>query len=326
MAMLDVTDLSVGYKTKKGLLNAVNNVSFSINQGRSLGFVGESGCGKTTIGMTLMGLLPGNATVLQGNIVFNHINLTDFNEEKWRNIRGRDISMIFQAAMNAMNPVIRIENQIIEAIETHNPELSKREINEKIKKLFNLVDIPLDRLKDYPHQYSGGMKQRAIIAMALACSPKLIIADEPTTALDVIVQDQILKEIKKIQKSFNTSVVFISHDIAVVADVCEDICVMYGGQIVEKGRREEVFKTPGHPYTRILLESYLSLDSDENIKVPEIQNAPDLISFSGNCSFSANCNCCSAECKNHTPEWIKLSETHEVFCFEDRLKKDQYGK
>jgi len=322
MTLLNVENLSVGYKTKKGLLKAVNDVSFSIEQGRSLGFVGESGCGKTTIGMTLMGLLPDNASILQGDIYFNDSNLSNFDDKQWRDFRGREISMIFQAAMNAMNPVIRVDEQIIEAIETHNPEKSKSEINEKVKNLFNLVDIPQDRLKDYPHQYSGGMKQRAIIAMALACNPKLIIADEPTTALDVIVQDQILKEMNKIQKELNTSVVFISHDIAVVADVCEDICVMYGGQIVEKGKREEVFKTPRHPYTKILLESYLSLDSDKNIKVPEIQKAPDLITFTGNCSFAASCNICSKKCKSHTPGWVNMSETHQAFCFEDALNKD----
>ncbi len=322
MALLNVENLTVGYKTKTGLLKAVNDISFSIEQGRSLGFVGESGCGKTTIGMTLMGLLPENASIVQGDIYFNGSNLAGFNDKQWRDFRGREISMIFQAAMNAMNPVIRVDEQIIEAIETHNPEMSKTDINEKVKNLFKLVDIPKDRLKDYPHQYSGGMKQRAIIAMALACNPRLIIADEPTTALDVIVQDQILKGIKKIQKKFNTSVVFISHDIAVVADVCEDICVMYGGQIVEKGKREEVFKNPMHPYTRILLESYLSLDSDKNLKVPEIQKAPDLITFTGKCSFAGSCNCCSEKCKSQTPDWINISETHQAFCFEDTLNKD----
>lgn len=326
MDLLNVENLTVGYKTKRGLLKAVNGISFSIEQGRSLGFVGESGCGKTTIGMTLMGLLPENASIVQGDIYFNGSNLAGFNDKQWRDFRGREISMIFQAAMNAMNPVIRVDEQIIEAIETHHPEMSQTDINEKVKNLFKLVDISKDRLKDYPHQYSGGMKQRAIIAMALACNPKLIIADEPTTALDVIVQDQILKEIKKIQKELNTSVVFISHDIAVVADVCEDICVMYGGQIVEKGKREEVFKYPMHPYTKTLLASYLSLDSDKNIKVPKIQEAPDLITLTGQCSFSSSCNCCSEKCKEQTPGWVDLSKTHQAFCFEDTLKKDNNGR
>jgi peptide/nickel transport system ATP-binding protein len=320
--LLSVENLSVGYKTKKGLLTAVNNISFSIEQGRSLGFVGESGCGKTTIGMTLMGLLPENASILQGDICFNDSNLAHLSDKQWRDFRGSEISMIFQAAMNALNPVIRVDEQIIEAIETHNSEMSKSEIDKKIKNLFNMVDIPEDRLKDYPHQYSGGMKQRAIIAMALACNPKLIIADEPTTALDVIVQDQILKEIKKIQNELNTSVIFISHDIAVVADVCEDICVMYGGQIVEKGTRKEVFKSPKHPYTKTLLASYLSLDSDKDIKVPEIQETPDLIRLKGVCCFADSCNCKSEQCKTHTPGWVDLSSTHQALCFTDVLNKD----
>ena len=322
MALLNVENLSIGYKTKKGLLKAVNNISFSIEQGRSLGFVGESGCGKTTIGMTLMGLLPENATILQGDMHFNGSNLAGFDDKEWRSFRGKEISMIFQAAMNALNPVIRVDEQIIEAIVTHNPEMSKADIIEKVNNLFSMVDIPQDRLRDYPHQYSGGMKQRAIIAMALACNPRLIIADEPTTALDVIVQDQILKEIRKIQMDLNTSVIFISHDIAVVANVCEDICVMYGGQIVERGNREEVFKSPRHPYTKTLLASYLSMDSDKNIKVPEIQEAPNLITFTGYCSFAGSCNCKSKKCNDHSPGWVDLSPTHQAFCFEDILNKD----
>ncbi len=319
MSLLKVENLSVGYKTKKGVFNAVNNISFSIEQGRSLGFVGESGCGKTTIGMTLMGLLPENASVLQGDIFFNGSNLVHFNDKQWKNFQGKEMSMIFQAAMNAMNPVIRVDEQIMESIEVHSPGMSKNEMYKKVEKLFNMVGIDKERLKNFPHQYSGGMKQRAVIAMALACNPKLIIADEPTTALDVIVQDQILKEIKKIQREMKTSVIFISHDIAVVADVCEDICVMYGGKIVEKGKREEVFKNPCHPYTRTLLASYLSLDSDKNIKIHKIENPPDLVTLTNGCSFADSCNYKSKSCKTHNPDWISLSDTHHTFCFKDTL-------
>jgi peptide/nickel transport system ATP-binding protein len=321
MSLLEVKNLSIGYKTKKGILNAVNNISFNLEQGQSLGFVGESGCGKTTIGMTLMGLLAENAQILQGEINFNGSNLVNFIDKEWRDFRGKEISMIFQAAMNAMNPVMRVDEQIIEAIEVHNIDMPQGEIDIKIKNLFKMVGIPEDRLRDYPHQYSGGMKQRAIIAMALACNPKLIVADEPTTALDVIVQDQILKEIKMIQKDLNTSVIFISHDIAVVADVCENICVMYGGQIVERGKREEVFKDPRHPYTKTLLASYLNLDTDENIKVPDIQKPPDLIMLTGECRFAESCKSKSKCCQNQTPGWVNLSDTHQAFCFEDTLSK-----
>lgn len=194
--------------------------------------------------------------------------------------------MIFQAAMNALNPVYPVDEQIREAILTHEPEISPGQLEQRIKALFDLVEIPLDRIRDYPHEYSGGMKQRVVIAMALACTPKLIIADEPTTALDVIVQDQILKELRAIQSKLNTGLIFISHDIAVVASVCEEICVMYGGQIVETGRTREVFSDPRHPYTKNLLGSYLSLDNQEHILVPDMQEILDLDKAEGVQIFS----------------------------------------
>ncbi|MBU1341385.1 MAG: ABC transporter ATP-binding protein [Proteobacteria bacterium] len=323
MTILSVENLSIGYNTKKGLLTAVNNISFSLEHGRSLGFVGESGCGKTTIGMALMGLLPENAAILSGKIHFSGEDLSRFTEKQWRNIRGKEIAMIFQAAMNALNPVFRVGEQIAEAITTHNPDLSTDKVNDRLKTLFNMVEIPESRMSDFPHEYSGGMKQRAIIAMALACSPKLVVADEPTTALDVIVQDQILKEIKKIQKAMNMSLIFISHDIAVVAEVCENICVMYAGQIVEMGTKQEVFKSPKHPYTKTLLASYLSLDSDEDIFVPDMMETPDLTGINTGCRFSVNCNCKSKNCSKDAPGWIDLTSTHKAFCCEQGLGRKQ---
>lgn len=314
--ILLVENLSIGYNTKKGVLKAVDNISFRLEWGRSLGFVGESGCGKTTIGMALMGLLPENGSILSGSINFQGKELTRMDEDQWRDVRGKDIAMIFQSAMNALNPVIRVGDQVIEAIVTHSPDLSPEQVNDRLKTLFDLVEIPEQRIFDYPHEYSGGMKQRAVIAMALACTPKLIIADEPTTALDVIVQDQILKEIKKIQQAMGMSLIFISHDIAVVSQVCEDICVMYAGQIVETGTREEVFKSPKHPYTKTLLASYLSLDSDENILIPKLMETPDLINEGSGCRFSGNCHCRSKGCLTGAPDWINVSSTHKVFCCE----------
>ncbi|MFH2093131.1 MAG: ABC transporter ATP-binding protein [Pseudomonadota bacterium] len=319
MTILCVENLSIGYKTKKGLLTAVNNISFSLEHGMSLGFVGESGCGKTTIGMALMGLLPENASILSGRIHFSGQDLSRITEKQWRNIRGKDIAMIFQAAMNALNPVFRVGEQIAEAITTHNPDLSTAKVNDRLKTLFNLVEIPESRIFDYPHEYSGGMKQRAIIAMALACSPKLVVADEPTTALDVIVQAQILKEIKKIQQSMNMSLIFISHDIAVVAEVCENICVMYAGQIVEMGTKQDVFRSPKHPYTKMLLASYLSLDSEDDIFVPDMMETPDLTVTNTGCRFSVHCNCRSKKCQDEAPGWIELTSSHKVFCCEQEL-------
>ncbi len=314
MALLSVRNLSIGYETQNGLIKAVDDISFDLEKGRPLGFVGESGCGKTTIGMTLMGLLPDNARILGGSIGFDNQDLVTLTEDQWRSIRGKDIAMIFQAAMNALNPVFRVDDQIREAIVTHNPGISNKDLNLRIQELFNLVEIPLDRLRDYPHEYSGGMKQRVIIAMALACSPQLVIADEPTTALDVIVQDQILQGLRDIQAKMKTGLIFISHDIAVVASICEEICVMYGGQIVEKGSRKEVFSSPRHPYTKTLLGSYLSLDNEDNIVIPDMREAPDLTLESGCCRFAANCQACSSACKGDHPDWIHISSTHKALC------------
>ena len=263
MALLEVKNLSIGYRTKQGYLKAVENVSFSLEEGRSLGFVGESGCGKTTIGMALMGLMPPNGSVGQGEILFDGQDLLKMTEAERRKTRWSRIAMIFQAAMNAMNPVQRVGDQIAEAILVHHPEVEKEAALRQVEGLFDLVGIPRDRLRGYPHQYSGGMKQRAIIAMALACHPKLIIADEPTTALDVIVQDQILEEVKKLQKEFNIGVIFISHDISIVADMCQDIAVMYAGQMVEIGPREAVFEEPVHPYTKALLSSFPTITGEK---------------------------------------------------------------
>ncbi len=319
MALLDVHRLTVGYRTPAGVLRAVDDVSFTLEPGRSLGFVGESGCGKTTVGMALMGLLPEHAMILSGRMDFNGRNLAVLTPEQWRDIRGRDIAMIFQAAMNALNPVLRVDEQIREAVAAHEPDLSQRELDERVRDLFRRVHIPEDRMRAYPHEYSGGMKQRVVIAMALSCTPRLIIADEPTTALDVIVQDQILREIRDIREQTRTELIFISHDIAVVSAVCDDICVMYGGRIVEAGTRAEVFHSPRHPYTRALLGSYLSLDNIDRIRIPDMQERPDQISGTDACRFSPNCRACSRDCRKAPPDWIHLSPTHKALCCRETL-------
>ena len=274
MALLEVDNLSIGYRTKQGYLKAVEGVSFTLEEGQSLGFVGESGCGKTTIGMALMGLMPPNGSIGQGRILFEGQDLLEMTEEERRKTRWSQIAMIFQAAMNAMNPVQRVGDQIAEAILVHNPAVEKEAALHQVEELFDLVGIPRDCLRGYPHQYSGGMKQRAIIAMALACQPKLIIADEPTTALDVIVQDQILAEVKKLQKEFNIGVIFISHDISIVADMCQNIAVMYAGQMVEYGPREAVFESPVHPYTKALLSSFPTISGEKSDLIPIPEKPP----------------------------------------------------
>ncbi len=314
MALLEIEGLSIGYGTRNGLLRAVEDVSFTLEAGGSLGLVGESGCGKTTLGMALMGLLPPNGKIMAGKILFEGQDLKESTEEQWRKIRWRKISMIFQAAMNALNPVHRVGDQIAEAISTHRPEMPEREIMERVAELYRLVGIPVERIKDYPHQYSGGMRQRAIIAMALACNPRLIIADEPTTALDVIVQDQILKEIKKLQEKLGLSIIFISHDISIVAEVCEDIGVMYAGQLVEWGPKEAVFENPVHPYTKALLASYPTLMGERERLRPIPGEPPNLVSPPPGCRFCDRCPSAGKSCKSQAPVWAQVGPRHKALC------------
>jgi peptide/nickel transport system ATP-binding protein len=318
MALLEVENLSIGYHSQKGYLHAVQGISFSLKPGKSLGFVGESGCGKTTLGMALMRLLPPNGEIREGRIFFEGKDLLIKSDEEMRKIRWKKIAMIFQAAMNALNPVHRVEDQIAETILAHNPVYSKEEALKKVEDLFILVGITKDRMRDYPHQYSGGMKQRAIIAMALACLPTLIIADEPTTALDVIVQDQILKEIKALQEKFKISLIFISHDISVVYDVCDHIGVMYAGHLVEYGDRVEVFTSPIHPYTKALLASYPAVTGEKYKLEPIPGEPPDLINASSGCRFCHRCPSAVTSCKTESPVWVELTPTHKAFCSQIR--------
>lgn len=313
--LLEVDNLSVGYRTANGIQLAVDGVSFRVDQGESLGLVGESGCGKTTIGMALMGLLAPNASIVSGQVRFEGEDLTAVSDERMRQIRWRRISMIFQAAMNALNPVHRVQDQIAEAIMTHEPDLSSQSVDHRTRALFELVKIPKSRLLDYPHQFSGGMRQRVIIAMALACNPSLIIADEPTTALDVIVQNQILNAIGTFQQEMNIGMIFISHDLAVVADVCTHIGVMHAGSLVEYGSRQEVLDCPGHPYTRMLVGSMLTL-SDEpadlsSLICPAGTNGP---AAAGGCPVYAICPTAAPACQREQSDWQSLSATHRVRC------------
>ncbi len=315
MAMLEAEHLTIGYRTRKGILRAVEDVSFSLEKGGSLGFVGESGCGKTTIGMALMGLLPENGKIFGGRIRFKGRDIASLPLAEQRKIRWKEIAMIFQAAMNALNPVQRVGDQIAEAIRLHEPGVGREEADSRVESLFSLVGIPAERIRNYPHQYSGGMKQRAIIAMALACRPEIIVADEPTTALDVIVQAQILKEIRRVREELNVGILFISHDIAVVAEVCRHIAVMYAGQIVEQGTRGEVFQTPAHPYTRALLDAYLTIDKEDAVlPEPLPGESPELVKPPPGCRFCKRCDRVEPGCRDEAPQWVRLTQTHRVLC------------
>jgi len=320
MTLLDVKNLTIGYQTPNGLTKAVDRVSFSVDRGSSFGLVGESGCGKTTIGMSLMGLLPSNARIVEGSALLEGKDLMQFSREQIRKIRWRKISMIFQAAMNAMNPVHRVDRQISEAMLVHDGDLSQGEAEKKAHKLLALVKIPSDRFKDYPHQFSGGMKQRAIIAMALACSPSLIIADEPTTALDVIVQNQILTVINNFQKEMNLGMIFISHDLAVVAQVCRWIGVMHQGVMVEYGTRHKVLECPAHPYTKTLVSSLLTLSKEavdlksEHCPIPTDSRTINTDARTVGCTFGEKCPHVGKSCRGDDIGWEVLSQDHKVRC------------
>lgn len=313
MAIIEIQNLKIYYKTLKGYIKAVENVSFDIEKGETMGLVGESGCGKTTIGMSIMRLLPRNAKIIGGKILFEEEDLIKKREEEMEKIRWKEISMIFQAAMNALNPVYRIEDQILEAIYAHE-NISKKEAVERVSKLYTLVGIDPKRAKEYPHEYSGGMKQRAIIAMALACNPKFIIADEPTTALDVMVQDQIISEIKEIQKKLQMTMMYISHDISVIAETCRRIGVMYAGNIVEYADAISLFKNPLHPYTEALMSSFPSIKGEKKKLTPVPGEPPNLLNPPSGCRFHPRCSKAKNLCRKKAPKFVEYQHRHFVAC------------
>ncbi|HDN81983.1 MAG TPA: ABC transporter ATP-binding protein [Methanomicrobia archaeon] len=311
--ILEIEELEMSYQTIKGFVSAVDNVSFKIMKGESMGLVGESGCGKTSLGMCIMKLLPENARIMNGKILFDGEDIVPKTEEEMRKIRWKGVSMIFQAAMNALNPVYRVGDQIIEAIQTHD-NISKEEAREKVEKLYELVGLSPERMKNYPHEYSGGMRQRAIIAMALACDPKFIIADEPTTALDVIVQDQIIDEIVNLQKKLNMTMMYISHDISVIAETCNKIGVMYAGNIVEYTYTSTLFDTPLHPYTKALMSSFPSIEGPKKELKPVPGEPPNLLNPPEGCRFYPRCSYAEEICKKENPEFVEIEKDHFLAC------------
>ena len=310
--LLEVKNLSMHYDTLEGNVDAVKNISFTVNSGESFGLVGESGCGKTSVAMTLLQLQPENSVITQGSIKLDGKELIGLSENDLRKVRWDSISIVFQGAMNAWNPVIKIGEQIREAMREHYPENSKQENINKIIELFRMVGLDESITDRYPHELSGGMKQRAVIALALSCDPKVIIADEPTTALDVVIQDQILNEIKKVQDLLGLSLIYISHDIAVIAEMTDKIAVMYAGSIVEIGPTKDVFKTPKHSYTRALLDSTPSIRGEKKKLRSLDGEPPSLINEITGCSFSPRCPTPTEKCKNQSVEMnlIKVGENH----------------
>ncbi|MCB2224260.1 MAG: ABC transporter ATP-binding protein [Actinobacteria bacterium] len=315
-SLIEVNHLTMDYKTKEGRVSAVSDVTFHLKAGDSLGLVGESGCGKTSVALTLLRLQASNAEITGGEILLGGVNLLDLSEEEMRLHRWSDISMVFQGAMNAWNPVYRIGEQIREALDLHWPvKLTHEQSRERIAELFELVGLPPEAMDRYPHEFSGGMRQRATIAMALSCNPQLIIADEPTTALDVIVQDQILKELKKVQAELGMSIIYISHDIAVIAEVTDHMGVMYAGKIVEYGGTDEIFATPRHPYAWLLLSSTPSITGPRRKLAPLVGEPPNLMKPPSGCRFHPRCPFATDQCAAEEPAMEDLGGGHLVACW-----------
>ena len=311
--VLVVKDLNMHYETLSGDVSAVKNVSFTVKEGESFGLVGESGCGKTSVAMTLLQLQPDNSVITEGSIKVDGKELIGLSENDLRKVRWNSISIVFQGAMNAWNPVIKIGEQIREAIREHYPNNTKLQNIEKIKELFEMVGLDESIIDRFPHELSGGMKQRAVIALALSCNPKLVIADEPTTALDVVIQDQILNEIKKVQDLLGLSLIYISHDIAVIAEMTERMAVMYAGRIVESGPTKDIFASPKHSYTRALLESTPSVVGDK-VKLNSLDGEPpSLIDNIEGCSFAPRCPNKNISCNfSLKSELVEVSPAHFV--------------
>ena len=314
--MLNVENLVIHYETDEEVVEAVNNISFSLKKGEVLGLVGETGAGKTTTALGIMGLLPTKVChFIQGKIELDGENLFDKSEKEMRKIRGKKISMIFQDPMTALNPVKTVGDQIAEVVLLHN-HCSKAEALKRAQDMLAMVGIVPERYKDYPHQFSGGMKQRIVIAIALACEPELLIADEPTTALDVTIQAQILDMMRNLQKEHGTSMILITHDLGVVAEMCDHCAVMYAGELVEYGTVEEIFDNPKHPYTQALYQSIPSLDKD----VKRLHVVPGMVTDPSNlpayCSFADRCEKKCDMCTANDPVMQDLGNGHFVKCLQ----------
>lgn len=323
--ILEVEDLHVTFKTYGGEVKAVRGVTFDLNKGETLAIVGESGCGKSVTSQSIMRLIPSPpGKIASGAIRFKNKDLVNISEKEMRTVRGKDISMIFQDPMTALNPTLTVGKQLIEGIIQHDG-LTKEKARKRALDMLNLVGIPdADmRMKNYPHEFSGGMRQRLMIAIALVCEPEILIADEPTTALDVTIQAQILDLFKEIQKKTDVSIILITHDLGVVAQVADRIAVMYAGKIVEEGTRREIFYQPQHPYTKGLLQSVPRLDLIGGELIPILGSPPDLFSPPIGCPFTARCDFAMEVCDKIIPREKKLSNTHKVDCWlqDERAQK-----
>ena len=315
MSMLEVKDLHVHYETDAGVVKAVNGVSFTLEKGETLGLVGETGAGKTTTALALLRLVPDPpGKIVSGDILLEGKELLKLKTSEMRKLRGEKLAMIFQGPMTALNPVMTVGDQIAEVIRLHNRGLSKAQLAIKAAEMLETVGIPADRCNEYPHQFSGGMKQRVVIAIALACNPDILIADEPTTALDVTIQAQVLDLIRELKNQRQTSVILITHDLGVVAEICDKVAIMYAGEIVEIGTLEQVYRNPVHSYTKGLFNSLPDLHKNVHRLQPIRGLMPDPMALPEGCNFADRCDLCDASCREGEPHVVEVEPGHLVKC------------
>ena len=318
--LLEIKDLSITYNTEIATVYAVNGMSLSLEYGETLGLVGETGAGKTTTCLSIMRLLPeGIGEVTNGSILLDGNDMLNLHEDKVRDLRGNIVSMIFQDPMSSLNPVMTVGDQILEVLKTHNKDMSKADLDKAVDNMMEMVGIPANRKNEYPHEFSGGMKQRIVIAIALVCEPKLILADEPTTALDVTIQAQMLGLINDLQKRLNTAMILVTHDLGVVAQTCEKVAVMYAGEVIEYGKAEHIFDSEKlHPYTRGLFDAIPKLDEDTQRLVTIDGMIPDPTQVIEGCRFADRCKFAADKCKI-APPVVEVEPGHLIKCH-------RYGK
>ena len=312
--LLDIKNLNVKFYTDNGIVNAINDVSLSLEEGKTLGLVGETGAGKTTLALSILNLIdspPGK--IESGSIFFEGKDLQKISKEEYLKIRGKEISMVFQDPMTSLNPVYTVADQISEVISAHQ-QVSKHEAKIKAIKMLETVRIPAERAFEYPHQFSGGMKQRVVIAIALACNPKLLIADEPTTALDVTIQAQVLELMAELKEKNNTSMIMITHDMGIVAEICDTVAIMYAGEIIEYGSLEQIFENLLHPYTNGLFGSIPDITSDAEYLSPIEGLMPDPMNLPEGCKFHPRCKYADQCCSSRKPKYIDHGNGHYVRC------------
>ena len=314
--LLDIRDLSVVYATEDGVVRALNKATLQLHKGETLGLVGETGAGKTTLARGIMRLVPQPpGKITSGEGIYDGTDLLKLPEREMRQLRGRQISMIFQDPMTSLNPVMTVGHQIQEVITTHHPHLSKDEARKQAEEMLEMVGISASRYDDYPHQFSGGMKQRVVIAIALACNPQLLIADEPTTALDVTIQAQVLEMIHDLKRKNNTAMLLITHDLGVVAQNCDSVAIIYAGEVVEYGTLRQVYKQIMHPYTEGLFNSVPSLETTAKRLAAIDGMMPDPTALPQGCKFADRCKYATERCRKEEPALVEMSDGHKVRCF-----------